>query len=59
MKEEKTTGGMKEKMNESNETTYENNRKSKWKWEMPDTYVILLFVLLLAAAAIHSASGHI
>ncbi|KOF11044.1 membrane protein [Planococcus glaciei] len=42
---------MKEKMNESNETTYENNRKSKWKWEMPDTYVILLFVLLLAAAA--------
>lgn len=38
-------------MNESNETTYENNRKSKWKWEMPDTYVILLFVLLLAAAA--------
>src|SRR5690606_8029001 len=46
-----TTGGMKEKMNESNEPTYENNRKSKWKWEMPDTYVILLFVLLLAAAA--------
>lgn len=42
---------MKEKMNESNEPTYENNRKSKWKWEMPDTYVILLFVLLLAAAA--------
>lgn len=38
-------------MNESNEPTYENNRKSKWKWEMPDTYVILLFVLLLAAAA--------
>lgn len=42
---------MKEKMNDSNEPTYENNRKSKWKWEMPDTYVILLFVLLLAAAA--------
>lgn len=38
-------------MNESNEPTYEGNRKSKWKWEMPDTYVILLFVLLLAAAA--------
>lgn len=38
-------------MNDSNEPTYENNRKSKWKWEMPDTYVILLFVLLLAAAA--------
>lgn len=38
-------------MNESNEQTHESNRKSKWKWEMPDTYVILLFVLLLAAAA--------